>query len=211
MTGRFLALAPLLLVGCATPARFADTTRPSSRPVEQATPAYWYAQPPVASATSPDFDALADACQAVAAHFFFPPDLIDYRAGVIQTLPVVSGQWFEPWRQAQQTLDDVAESSLATVRRTIRFEIARGGSPESGWTVVPKVLVERQSVAERRITAPTYYTSFFRRDINAYGTRLSDLGLDVPTSYFYPTGRDAALERKLAAMVQATVSKEQKP
>ena len=219
MTGRFLSLAALLLVGCAAPARFANTTRPSSRPIEQATPAYWYAQPPVASANSQDFDALADACQAVAAHFFFPPDFIDYRDGILQTLPVVSGQWFEPWRREQQTVDDVAESSLATVRRTIRFEITRGadlpgshlpGLPRSGWTAVPKVLVERESVAERRITTPTYYTSFFRRDINAYGTRLSDVGLDVPTDYFYPTGRDGAMERKLASMIRARVARAEK-
>ena len=205
--------APLLLglfAGCATPARFVGTAMPSSRPVEQADPAYWYARPAVAAASSQDFDALADACRAAAAHYFFPIDRLDYRAGILQTLPVVSGQWFEPWRREQQLVADVQQSSLGTVRRTMRFEITRGGSPESGWTVVPKVLVERESVAERRITSPTYYTSFFRRDINAYGSRLSDQGLDVPTDYFYPTGRDSALERKLAAMITARLAKPDK-
>ena len=201
------ALACLALAGCATPARFANPTMPSSRPIETADPAYWYAQPAAAAASSQDFDALAEACQAAARTFFFPIDRLDYRGGVIQTEPVVSGQWFEPWRRAQQTAADVAQSSLGTVRRTLRFEITRGGSPESGWTAVPKVLVERESLAERRITTSLAYNVLLRRDINAYGTRASDLGIEVPSDYFYPTGRDPAMERKLAEVIKSRLAK----
>ena len=190
--------------GCATRPPD-DRPMPSSRPAAEASPSYWYARPGVASARAPDFDRLAAACESAARDLLFPIDRVDFREGVVTTEPVVGGQWFEPWRREQQTVADVADSSLATTRRTIRFEFTRGGDGESGtYTVTPKVLVERESAAERRITSASDYRGFFGGG-DAFGTRESDRGVLIPSRYFYPVGRDAALERKLATMIERRV------
>lgn len=208
-----LALALALTAGCA--ARPADDRpMPSGRPVAQAAPSWWYAKPGVASVPSGDFRRLAAAAESAARDLLFTVDRVDYREGVVTTEPMVSGQWFEPWRREQQTALDVADSSLATVRRTIRFEFARdgdadggvdGGGDDASWTVTPKVLVERESVAERRITAASDYRSFFGGGAGVGGTRESDRGVLLPSRYFYPVGRDDAMERKLASMIERRV------
>ena len=199
-------VAVLLTAGCAS--RPADPRpMPSSRPVATADPAYWYEQPAVATVASDDFDRLASAAESAARDLLFPIDRVDYRLGVVTTEPVVGGQWFEPWRREQQTAADVADSSLATTRRTVRFEFSRDGEGDAAtYAVTPKVLVERQSVAERRITSAGDYRSFFRRS-DAGGTRETDRGVTLPSRYWYPVGRDAALERKLAAMVERRVAR----
>jgi hypothetical protein len=73
------------------------------------------------------------------------------------------------------------------------------------------VLVERQSLAEQRITSVVLYRSAFRRPVNPrerqYGTRESDIGQFLPSRYWYPIGRDEELEKSLADRIRSKLRK----
>ncbi len=163
-------------------------------------PEYWLSQPARASVTGPSFDGLWNAADEVSRTLLFKIDRQDRRNGLLTTQPAVSAQWFEPWRRELQTQKDLADSSIATIRRTIRYEFSRQGDE---FVVTPKVLVERLAVAERRVSGALSRT-YFRRDrsLNAYGTRESDEGIILADSYWYPIGRDWALEQHLTDLIK---------
>ncbi len=200
------------VVGCGARHRNAPQTTQGATDVSLATtqPAYWLDQPATAAATAADFQRLWDASEDVARDFLFRLDRQDYRAGVLTTRPMVSAQWFEPWRREVRSWDDRAESSLATIRRSVRFEFERVGEGDA-YRVTPNVLVERQTLAEQRITSVVAYRQFFTRpvrpELRQRGTRESDVGIFLPNRYWYPTGRDAELERALAEAIQKKVKK----
>ena len=54
----------------------------------------------------------------------FVIDRLDKRAGVIETFPLVSRQWFEFWRQDVVTHDAAEEASLQTIRRRVLVKIS---------------------------------------------------------------------------------------
>ena len=152
--------------------------------------------------TASSFDRLWRACADVARDRQFVIDRQDYRGGVLTTEPLVSAQFFEPWRRDAITADAVAESSLATIRRTIRFAFTRGDN--GTFSVVPQVVVERYSSAERRITNAMLYRNVFKRT-TATGTRESDRGVQLPARYWYRIGNDPALEADLARELRRRV------
>lgn len=152
--------------------------------------------------TASSFERLWNACAQVARDRHFAIDRRDYRGGVLTTEPLTSAQFFEPWRRDAITFDAVAESSLSTIRRTIRFEFTRHA--DGTFSVVPHVLVERYSSAERRITSAQLYRSAFRKT-TATGSRETDRGVALPTRYWYRIGNDPALEKDLAEAVQSRV------
>lgn len=196
----FAIVAICIASGCSSGSRYSmepSTTQPS----------YWMEQPDSAYAIGSDFDRLWKACEDVAKDYLFSLDRIDYRSGVLTTQPMVTSQAFEPWRWDASTEFDRDESTLSAVRRTITFEFVK--QTEGGWQVVPKVLVERQVLAERRLTSPVLHRSAFTMTRNpaerATGSRELDAGVYIPTRYWYPVRRDAAFERKLATAVQKRV------
>jgi len=194
----------LLLSGCLGERQHPAATQPSTNIDLSATqPSYWLAQPPTAVVESIDFDKLVNVCESVAQDYLFKVDRVDYRSGLITTQPLVSSQFFEPWRFDNQTLYDVEESSIATIRRTIRFEITR--QPDLTWQMAPKVLVERQAIAERRITSVVLYRSVFsavqQNHLRPTGTPESDEGVILQPRYWYLLRRDPDFERVLANAV----------
>jgi len=199
---KFLILGAAFLTGCITGKQHPAGTQPSTV-IDLATtqPSYWLAQPPTAVVNSSNFEALVKACEDVAADYLFKIDRIDYREGLITTQPLVSGQLFEPWRRDNSTLYDVEESSIATIRRTIRFEFTR--MPDLTWQVAPKILIERQSIAEKRITSVVLYRSVFGAGgggrLRPSGTREADEGVILPVRYWYLLRRDAEFERTIAS------------
>jgi len=199
------AVAALIVAGCITHPQHPSATQPSTV-VDPATtqPGYWLGQPATATVTGIDFDRMVEACEDVARDYLFKIDRVDYRTGVVITDPTVSAQWYEPWRRDNQTLHDVEESSIASIRRTIRFEFTR--QPDGiSYEMAPKVLVERQSVAEKRITSVVLYREVFtaaRGRERPTGTHESDLGIVLPARYWYPIRRDAEFERLLAREVE---------
>ncbi|MGA3068397.1 MAG: hypothetical protein ABSF29_16265 [Tepidisphaeraceae bacterium] len=197
-----LLLAP---VGCASEPEGIDISNASPAhasatniPVEQATPAYWLTRPAKASAVAFDFPKLCDACLDVARDYQFTIDRTDYRQGVITTTPKISPQLFEFWRKDAGTYYDELQSSLQTIRRTIRFELSR--SDEGLFTVRPKVLVEKLSIEQRRITSETQYQFVFSPLGNS-GTFTTDQGVTLPLRYWYAIGRDEPMEKQLAEAI----------
>jgi hypothetical protein len=171
-------------------------------------PADFYEQPAVATARGADFDKLWAAAEQTARDFGFALDRQDARTGLLTTQPLISKQFFELWRRDVPELSDQADASLATYRRTLRFQFQK--NPAGGWTVTPYALIERLSWAERPIVSSVYVQSAFgaRRGSGAltpYGTHESDRGIRLPPRYWYATGRDETLEKQLAKSVQGKV------
>ncbi len=206
-----MTAAVICLAGCIAEPQNPPATQPATA-VDPATtqPSFWLDRPASAVASGGDFYTLWAACEDVARDFLFRLDRIDYRSGVLTTLPLVSGQFFEPWRRDARTTYDRTESSLATIRRSIRFEFTR--LPDQTWQVTPKVLVERQAITEQRITAVVRYRSVFAPAVNprqrAVGTHESDQGIILPPRYWYPLRRDEVFEQALAQAVEKKLGKE---
>jgi hypothetical protein len=199
--GCWLLLSTLALVGCASqPPREKSIakTQATSQRSTQPTTASAATQPAAPSAntvTAYDFDKLWNAAADEARGRMFVIDRRDYRGGVLTTEPLLSAQFFEPWRRDALKAEDVAESSLASIRRTIRLEFTR--NDDGTFSVVPHVLVERYAATERRITNAMMYRAAFRRT-TATGTRERDRGIELPQRYWYRTGNDPELEKSLA-------------
>lgn len=196
----FAAIAVLLtFAGCSTVERSPAFTQTDVKLTSQA---HWIAEPANATVAHDDYDELWEAAIGAARWHGFRPDRLDYRNGLLITFPMVSKQVFEIWKRDTATIPDLTESTLATVRRTLRFEIEK--RPDGGFECVPKVLVERFSEVERRITSVTQYRESFSIMENQ-GSRERDKGFLVPDAYWYTTGRDAALEKQLADGIQSRV------
>lgn len=203
-----LSLAPLCLCvalflsGCITGPSNPSATQPATAidPL-QATIQYWIDQPAVAHVHSDHFQALWDACRESARNRFFNIDRDDYREGLLTTVPVISEQFFEPWRRDVGDGTELLQSSLATVRRTLRFEFERNGD---SWTMTPKVVVERYSLAERRITSVTQYRTIVQGSVEP--DRPGPDGTRIPNSYWYAIGRDTALEKTLADEIHGRIA-----
>lgn len=180
------------------------TTRPT---VQTRSPEYWIDLPATSSVESPDFDKLWTSCEQSARHFGFTLDRIDQRSGVITTVPLISKQFFEFWHNDVVTTDDLEKSSLATYRRTMRFEVSKR---EGGFVAAPCVVIERFSRAEQPIRASIYLQRAFRTDPNhqMYGTPESDRGIYLPRNYWYATGRDTELEKQAADEVRKGLARQ---
>jgi len=193
----------LVLGACASdPVAPPATTQPGMAvAAPEATAKYWMDQPAVAAVSSRDFQKLWDACANTVHNYLFPLDQEDYREGVMTSWPVISKQVFEPWRRDAGTHHEVWQSTLDTIRRTIRFDFVRD---EDGTFVArPKVLVERLSQLQRRITSASEYTLVF----TAPGANMTtDQGVIFPARYWYAIGRDETMEKDLADSVRDKVN-----
>ena len=191
-----------LLAGCFSHSPTTDMTTVKDPATTR--PAYWLDQPAVASVDHFQFLPLWNACEDVARAYLFRLDREDYRLGLLTTRPMISKQILEPWRHDGGTLHGVLESSLATIRRSIRFEIER--RDDGTFSMVPKVLVERETILERRITSSNQYRNAFSGP--AAGSRTAtDLEDEVPVIYWTPIGRDPEMEKHLAADVSRRLAK----
>jgi hypothetical protein len=191
-----LLLAGAWLTGCASH----PPAPPPPQDPSTGDPAYWLARPPSATADSEDFASLWRACRRAAIASSFTIDRVDFRGGLMTTLPQVSRQFFEFWRNDVATPRDVIESSLDTIRRTVHFEVRK--RDDGRFEAAPKVVVERFSLAERRITTVARFAEIFTVE-QTEGNRARDrYGGDLPDMYWYATGRDTALEKRLADSVR---------
>ena len=191
----------------ATATAAATPARPRQGSTASGRPAYWLQQPPVATIEAADFEALWHACEEAARHFGFALDRLDYRGGVITTQPLTSKQFWEVWRNDVATAGDLANSSVATYRRTLRFDIEKAAG--GGYVAAPRVVIERYSRTEQPITSSVYLRHAFRtqRNSRAWGTRETDRGVRLPRQYWYSTGRDEALEKEVAGEVRKELSR----
>ena len=183
-------------------------SHPNATPVtrvdeKQGQPDYWWNQPPVVHVSAVDFQKLWDACKGEMYTRLFPVDREQYRDGLLTSEPVVSKQFFELWRTDAVNVHDVAESSLATIRRTLRFEVVR--KEDGSYEMTPKVLVERFQSTERRLTAINQYHDSFSA-ARAYSDAPDESGAPAAADYWYPLRRDLALEKNLADSIQHRLS-----
>jgi hypothetical protein len=199
-----LLLVALALAGC--------STRPPTpeqlaleNDVATIEPAYWMDQPAVAAVAAHDFDALWRACRAAVQGASFQIDRVDFRGGALTSFPQISAQAFEPWRQDVGSFAALAESTLSTVRRTARFDVRR--LDDGRYEATPRVLVERYSVEERRITNVIQFREIYSIELGE-GSRTRDRGVELPVEYWFATGRDTALEKRLADSVRRAVRRD---
>lgn len=162
-------------------------------------------QPSNVSVSSGDFEKLWRAADLAARDLLFVPARQDRRAGLYVTEPMTSGQWFEPWRRDAITPAQRTQSSLATIRRTIRVKIEKASDGQ--FVARPSVIVERYSLAERRITTSAAYSTVFRERNTSFGTIETDAGLTLPPSYWYEVGSDPTLEKYFARATEDQLKK----
>jgi hypothetical protein len=194
-----LLIAVLGASVCGCGQRAARVEAPSTQPLAtEIDPAsaevdYWYAKP-AAAVSGADYDRVWQACAEVLDARRFEVDRREYREGLMTSRPLTSKQFFEVWRHDTASARDTLQSSLGTVRRTVRFEVRR--LEDGTAAAAPKVVVERFSGEQRRVTAvPTY-----RRlvDPTERASMESPRALDaVGPDRWYAIGRDAELEAVL--------------
>jgi len=167
----------------------------------------YMAEPPVAQVTADNFDKLWQTMYRVTRNAGFRPDRENYRMGIFTTRPVVSGQLFEPWRHDTGSFFGRLESTLATVRRTVRWDVSR--TEDGQFVATPRVLIERWSVIEHRVTFSAQYQEIFaltreeQRNMRLQALDPAAFAEEpVPVAYWYAIGRDEALEKRLAADVE---------
>lgn len=195
-------LVMLLITGCES-ASAPPTTRPATDidyHLGQAN--YWYAKPASASVNCAKYDALWQNAIRVAHADGYSIDRQEYRDGVLTTKPLISAQLFEPWKRDVGDLRGEAQSTVSTVRRTIRFNLRQ--LPDGVYTIVPRVLIERHSLAERRITSVTEYLDVFAID-RPLDQQFTEEGIAIVPDYWYAIGRDYAMEDKLAGQLQSAL------
>jgi hypothetical protein len=195
---RALVLPALFMfAGCAS----RPQERATDLPPESAQASYWLDQPPAAAVSHGDFGRLWKASRRAIVSRSFTVDRVDLRGGVMTTFPQVSRQFFEVWRNDVGTLPAALESSLSTVRRSVRIDIRR--RDDGAYEAVPKVVVEKYAQSERRITSVARYAEVFALDPLQQGSRERDrFGADLPLAYWYALGRDTKLEEQIAADVK---------
>jgi hypothetical protein len=201
LRGNFLlpsvfCLLTSLLIGChhAPPAEGKTATDIDPK---YADPRFYWDKPGVVRIPARDFDRLWVACRATCRQYLFRIDRLDYREGVMTSVPTITSQFFEPWRRDNSTGYDVAQSSIATFRRTIRFEIAR--KDDGTFELTPKVLLEREVLEGRRITAAIRYQTAFSGE--QPGSAHDHEDQPAAITFWYATGRDYDLEKRLADSV----------
>ena len=118
------------------------------------------------------------------------------------SFPLTSKQAFEIWRSDVVGAAAVAQSTLGTLRRTLRWDVK--SDDDGTFVATPTVLVERYQVEERRLTNAMQYRDIYSID-RPIGDERKDKGIDVPEEYWYPLGRDRDLEKQLVNEVREKI------
>jgi hypothetical protein len=204
--GAVLCILAVPLFGCIGRPQNPAATQPVTVTDPATTQAsYWYAKASPITVRADNFERLWRAAEHATRSHTFTIDRRDRRDGLLTSEPLVSSQFFEFWRRDVKTPQDSAAASLATHRRTLRFEFTQ--LPDGGYQVTPKVLVERQAVVERRITSVVLYRGAVTGGPSGggdapRGTKEADQGIMIPARYWYAIGRDPALEKSLGEVIR---------
>ena len=172
------------------------STRPTATDIDPASAdaGYWLTKPAVASVAAADYDRLWKACGDVLKQRRFTLDRQDYRSGVLTSRALTSKQFFEVWRHDTVTARDTLQSSLGTLRRIVYFDVTR--NPDGSAGASPKVVVERYTTEEHRITAVTSYRSLINPTERSSFAAPASIG-EPGEDHWYAVGRDSHLEAAL--------------
>jgi hypothetical protein len=205
LAGASVGLLASTQTGCLLWKQHPAATQPATARVNPKTtqPSYWLDQPGVAHVSSRNFDALWDACRNAMRDDGFILDRRDYREGLLTSQPLVSKMAYEFWRGDVASAHELAQSSLAMLRRTVHFTITR--KPDGSFDAVPRVLVERNSLIGQRITSVDQYQNAFAIQPQDVARETEKSGTDIPAEYWYLIARDTTLEKQLAQSVRDTL------
>lgn len=192
----------MLVTGCITGRQNPAATRPATDiDPKTAQTAYWMDKPAITKVTSKDFDRLWAAAEDSLRDHSFLLDRTDYRDGVLTSQPRPSKQIYEVWRNDAVEPHDILQSTLGTMRRTVRIDIRR--ADDGSFTASPKAVVERYSMLEKRITSVAQYRDVFSltaRDLKLDAEQQDEAA--VNSEFWYAVGRDSTLEKSIADSIR---------
>lgn len=159
------------------------------------------------------------------------PELMDRRAGTIETAPRFVGSALEPWTFGDQTASDVVEGTFGFERRRARFEFmpagARQQTPDVGAPLAGPILPGSQrgegadltrvtgeievrvSVSVERQFRPGYQGGAYTRALGSYWRPAPSKGEAAPArdrSMWSAVARDERLERRLVERLAAALA-----
>ncbi len=141
-----------------------------------------------------DYDSAWDEIVEVLREHYFIPDRQDRRTGIIVTLPSVSKQWFEFWRDDAIGFYQIAESSLHTIRRIVEVRFTPKG--KNSIEIKIKVTVQRKNQPQRQATTASGAIQAFRENVPTYSGKAmktsqmaewTDLGEDIKLEQYLLT------------------------
>ena len=124
----------------------------------------------------------------------FEPAWVDRDRGLIQTRPTTSAQWYEFWRGDVIGPDQALESSVSTVRRSVRVDIGPPPIGEAASTVDVEVRKERYSAPERQVTTASSALAIYSERLP---TSEGLIRARTAGEHWVDLGRDGRLERDL--------------
>ena len=205
-----IAVAALAIAGCIGNKPFNPAATQPATEVDLSTtqPSTYWNAPAAVTVSALQFQPIFEACAETARIYGFDIDRRDYRQGLLTTKPLISKQLIEPWRRDTGRPGEVMENSMATVRRTIHFEIDR--QDDGTYSVTPKVLVERLTVLEHRTTSAVQYRSIFAgpASLQSRTSVMADQPDEIiPVRYFVPLYRDLPMEKRMGATLRRLLQK----
>lgn len=152
-----------------------------------------------------DYDGFINGALSVLRRHDFSPEYVDRTRGTIISSPTTSAQWFEFWRIDAPGPYQRLESSLHTVRRSVRVNVepvagestaSPATQPAGGrYAVTVRVDKARYTAPERQITTTSGALALFNPRVpTASGARGA---ASLRETGWVPLGQDAVLEEML--------------
>ena len=155
------------------------------------------------AAQSTSFDEIWDACLASLEDRGFEVDLQDRRFGRIVTKPVVGKQFFEFWRNDTANSDDLLNSSLHTIRRTVSVTIAKPSPGAREFQVNVQARAERASIPGDQLDS----TAEAFELLNSQGVPVSPRRSDYVSPRARPSWVDIGTEPALEQAIMGDIAK----
>lgn len=151
-----------------------------------------------------NFEAVWQASRQVLRKYRFDLDRSDRRAGIISTRAMTGKVAGEFWRRDAATARDLAESTVQTIYRQAKVAIEPAGPRKQDFRAVVEVHTYRSNNQEIQISSVSDAYDLFKLPGSDGRTRkLLDYGPEYRPRAITDLGRDAALEERIAADIQA--------
>lgn len=130
----------------------------------------------------------------------FELDRVDLRSGIIETVPLVSRQWFEFWRRDVVDEKSLAQSSLHTVRRKVNVRLVAGDNDKIH--IHCRVFIEKLSFGPTKTSGPVRAEEIFSS--KAYRVE-KNKSLGKQPYQWIPIGNDLFLEKDILESIQEEI------
>jgi hypothetical protein len=156
-------------------------------------------QAPV-SAAQADFDAVWRASLETLRKYGFEIDRQDRRAGVITTVPMVGGQWFELGRRDNRSAYTMAENSLQSIYRIAKVQVVPRAAGSQTYRAKVEIEMWRANRRLSRITSVADAYDVFA--LPGFSRDYVGTGVPGPEDRVL-VGRDEPLENRLTLDMQS--------